>query len=395
MGLKNSWTPLFCVNFLTVFNDNFLKWLVCFVSIKWIASNHESIVIAVASASLVLPFIFLSPLAGLLSSKYDKRNVMIWGKIAEVPIVIIGVLGFSIQSLALVLLGVFLLGIQSALISPSKYGLIREVKGDKGISFGTGAMEMLTFMGVLSGTFFASLVSDNYNVWVLSSVLFVVAVIGFVLSLFLKREVQEKESFHHEGINPITFIRNSYRQAQQIPGLNIVILGLSFFWLVGALIQMTLKVYCPTILHLTDIETGFVMALAAIGIGVGCFVTGILLKYGVMRMFVLIGAIGMVASLVVVYFFNLDSIFFSLIVFMLAFFAGMYKVPLNAWIQHNVKGKMLGDMLAYENICEFSFILISSFLFYAFDCVTVFLVMAVLTFLVALYLHVKVPKAIN
>ena len=54
---KNPWWPLFITNFLSVFNDNLIKFLVIFVGISWVSGDNQSTVISVASAMLVLPFI--------------------------------------------------------------------------------------------------------------------------------------------------------------------------------------------------------------------------------------------------------------------------------------------------------------------------------------------------
>ena len=388
---KTSWFPLFSMNFLTVFNDNLLKWLVCFISIKWITTVSESTIIAIASAMLVLPFIFLSPLAGKFSVKYEKKKVMIIGKIAEIPIMLLAVCGFIFHSIYMVMAAVLLLGIQSSLFSPSKYGLIRDVGGDEGISFGTGTMEMLTFLGVLLGTFLASFISEHYSLYIIITLLLMVAVAGLVSTLSIKANESEPNKVYNESVNPITFMRESYRKAQSIPGLNYVILGLSFFWLVGALLQMALKVYCPTILHLSDIETGIIMVVAAVGIGLGCFLTGIISKNTVKIALVPIGAIGMIVFFFLIYVVNPGAIVFGVFVFLTAFFSGMFKVPLNAWIQSNVKGRMLGDILAYENICEFGFILISSLIFYVCDPRTIFIVLFALTLFIAVILFRKIP----
>ena len=388
---KTNWFPLFSTNFLTVFNDNLLKWMVCFISIRWVTTVAESTVIAIASAMLVLPFIFLSPLAGKFAVKYEKRKVMIIGKIAEIPIMIIAALGFAFHSIYLVMAGVLLLGIQSSLFSPSKYGLIRDVGGDVGISFGTGTMEMLTFLGVLMGTFLASVISEHYNLVLVMSLIIGVAIVGLFTTIMIKADESEPNRNYNESVNPIRFMIHSFKQAQSIPGLNFVILGLSFFWLVGALLQMDLKVYCPTVLHLTDIQTGIIMVDAAIGIGLGCFITGIISKNTVKISLIPIGALGMILFFSLIYIINPGAILFGVFVFFTAFFSGMFKIPLNAWIQSNVKGRMLGDILAYENICEFGFILFSSLIFFLFDPKTVFLVLFALTLFIGIILFMKIP----
>lgn len=388
---KTNWFPLFSTNFLTVFNDNLLKWLVCFISIRWVTTVAESTIIAIASAMLVLPFIFLSPLAGKFAVKYEKRKVLIIGKITEIPIMILAAFGFAFQSIYLVMAGVLLLGIQSSLFSPSKYGLIRDVGGDKGISFGTGTMEMLTFLGVLMGTFLASIISEHYNVVLVMSLIISVAIVGLFTTLMIKADESEPNKNYNESVNPIRFMIHSFKQAKSILGLNYVILGLSFFWLVGALLQMNLKVYCPNVLHLTDIQTGIIMVVAAVGIGLGCFITGIISKNTVKISLIPIGALGMIIFFSLIYIINPGAIVFGVFVFFTAFFSGMFKIPLNAWIQSNVKGRMLGDILAYENICEFGFILFSSLIFYYFDPKTIFLVLFALTLFIGIILFMKIP----
>lgn len=388
---KTNWVPLFSMNFLTVFNDNLLKWLVCFISIRWITTVNESTIIAIASAMLVLPFIFLSPLAGKFSVKYEKRKVMLVGKIAEIPIMMLAALGFVFQSIYMVMGGVLLLGIQSSLFSPSKYGLIRDVGGEEGISFGTGTMEMLTFLGVLLGTFLASFISDHFSVIIVICLLIGVAILGLISTYLIKANEPEAQKNYKESVNPIWFIKHSFKQARGIRGLNPVIFGLSFFWLVGALLQMDLKVYCPSVLHLSDFETGIVMVVAAVGIGLGCLITGLISKNKVKIVLVPIGAVGMIVFFALIYIIKPGAVLFGVFVFLTAFFSGMFKVPLNAWIQSNVKGRMLGDILAYENICEFGFILISSLIFYLFDPQTVFVVLFALTLFIAIILFFRIP----
>jgi len=43
--------------------------------------------------------------------------------------------------------------------------------------------------------------------------------------------------------------------------------------------------------------------------------------------------------------------------------AGFFKTPLNAWMQVNVKGRRLGDAVAYNNMMNFVFILFSAAIF--------------------------------
>jgi len=276
MEKKTNWLPLFITQFLGVFNDNFLKSLICFISVLWLAEGNESLLISVASALIIIPFLLFSPLAGRMAKTMSKQKIVAYSKLAEIPIMLIAIAGFAISSIETVLASVFLMGLQSAIYSPSKYGLIRDIGGEEQISFGTGTMELLSFTGVLLGTMVAGLVSDRpeEQLHILSVGLLGIAVIGWISSLRIKAEEEPPDETSKDSINPVIFFINSFKWAKSLKGLNITILGLASFWMIGSLLQMNLLVHCPTVLGMTNTETSMTIAMVAIGIGLGCFVAG-------------------------------------------------------------------------------------------------------------------------
>jgi acyl-[acyl-carrier-protein]-phospholipid O-acyltransferase/long-chain-fatty-acid--[acyl-carrier-protein] ligase len=391
MKQRTNWFPLLSTNFLGVFNDNLLKYMVVFIGIAWAHSNNNSMIVAIASAMLVLPYIFFSPYAGKLALKHDKTKIFRVMKIVEIPIALFASIGFFTQNLYIAMSGVFLIGLQSAIYSPSKYGLIRDVGGYEGISFGTGAMEMFTFAGVLLGTVVASLVSDHYSVWLASGLLVGIAVAGYLTCITIKVKESAPLEISDASINPIKYAMQSIKFAKSIPGLNIVIVSLSTFWMIGSLLQMNLVIYCPEHLGMSNIETGIVMSAAAIGIGLGSYLAGVFSNRKVELGLVPIGSAGMVITLGGVYIFNPGGYIFIAAIFLAAFFTGLYKVPLNSWIQDRVKGRMLGDILAYCNLLDFVFILISAGIFALmsafFDTRTIFIVIAVIMIAITVLLY--------
>lgn len=65
---------------------------------------------------------------------------MITARVAELILVALGSIGFYIENVYIVMAGIFLLGLVSTLFSPSKYGLIRDIGGNEGLSYGTGTL---------------------------------------------------------------------------------------------------------------------------------------------------------------------------------------------------------------------------------------------------------------
>ena len=396
MAKRKNWFSLFFTNYLGVLNDNFLKTLACFICIAWVGKENESMVVTLASAALVIPYLLFSPLAGRLAKIYKKRKIVVWAKFAEMLIMVVAAAGFLMHSTVLVLSSILLMGLQSALFSPSKYGLIRDIGGEEGISYGSGAMEMFVFVGILTGTLMAAFLSESVTIPVLCVILFGVALLGWLSSLTIRANESEPMKESHETLNPVKFVKDMFVRALAFKGLNWVVVGLATFWFIGSMIQMVLIVYCRSDLGMSDSETGIVMSLAAVGIGAGCYLAGVLSRRDVELGLVPYGGITTGVTLLAIFLFDAHGVTFAILVFLAAFFSGMFKVPLDAWIQANVKGRELGDMLAYSNLITFLFMLMASGCFggmtMLFDTKYVFIFLAVLTFTITVVLFLCVEK---
>ncbi len=366
------WLPLFTTNFTGVLNDNLIKTLIGFVCVAWIGNNSKSTLVSLAAGLLVLPYIFLSPWSGKLAKEYKKNKIIQMAKLAEIPIVAIASLGFIFENIYLVLLAMFLMGLQSCLYSPSKYGIIRDIGGTKGISFGTGSMEMITFVAVLLGTFLGGVISDidlekhhllNKQIITLTSSLLLLAFIGWITSLFLHPKESNTEDDSDDTLNPFKFPFRWYHWSKTIRGLNYSVLGLSVFWFIGSIIQMNLYIYCEEKLHITNTETGTIMALVAIGIGLGCYLAGVFSNHKVNTRLVILGGIGMFITMLLILILPTNRSIFTILIILFAFFAGFFKIPLNSFMQDKVKGRELGPVLAYNNQMVFFAILIASVVF--------------------------------
>jgi acyl-[acyl-carrier-protein]-phospholipid O-acyltransferase/long-chain-fatty-acid--[acyl-carrier-protein] ligase len=402
---KANWLPLFITNFLGVLNDNYLKYLVFFISTTWMMKDKESIVIMLASALFVIPYIAFSPIAGKLARDHSKAKIIQRAKLYEIPIMAIASLGFIMHSVTITMFAIFLMGLQSCLFSPAKYGIIRDIGGKEGIPFGTGAMEMLTFMGVLIGTYIAGITSDislidslaPYRTIIVCCALILFAVLGWLLSLKIAPKETVPDDEDETTLNPITFLIRSYKWSRQIRGLNSVIMGLATFWAIGSLLQMNITVHCRNVLELSDTATSSIMALVAIGIGAGCYITGVISNKQVKMYLVPIGGIGMLICVASIFIFNPETTLFTVLIVLTAFFAGVFKIPLNAFIQDRVEGRKLGLILAYNNLMLFTFILLSAGIFGVVetiaDSLMVFGAVTAITLVITIVAWFKIPGA--
>ena len=359
-----NWIKLFSLNFVGVLNDNFMKHSIIFVATLWNLPSYlnKSTIISIISASLVIPYILLSPYAGDIAQRYNKQKIINLMKWLEIPITLIAFIGFYFQSIIILTLAILLMGIQSCIYSPAKYGLIRDVEGEKKVAFGSGVFEMMAFLGILLGTLFAGYTADHYTSWTVGAIMIILSIIGVSLSRSLKinEEVNIKEK---ENYNPIIFLRDSYRFTRNFANLNSAIFGASLLWLVGGLLQMNVILHCTNTLSMDNTNSGIVLAMAAIGIAIGCSVTGIILKNNNPNVFIISGLLGVALCMLSIIIFKPENYVLHLLIFLTGIFGGLFQVPCLTIIQKAPIGKKLGSVLAYVNLLTFIFVLIGAGIF--------------------------------
>jgi len=362
---RNTWTPLFVSNFLGVYNDNLVKNCIIFIAVGWAMPRWmtQSQLISMVSASLVVPYLFLSPWAGRLAVIYSKKSVFRLCKLLEIPVLALACVAFWYQWVMVAVFSVLLMGILSCMYSPSKYSLIRDIGGEEGVSFGSGIFEMMAFLGILIGTVTASVISDNYQPWKVFSLFIGLAILGYLVTRSIRaHELPENK----EGIgtlNPIRFVIDSFRFARTHGDVNSAVFGASAFWLIGGMLQMNLVIHCKQVYLASNTTTGMVMACAAIGIALGCWAAGRISGNKVKKGLILIGIGGMSILFFILTFFHISLWFFVLCVFTVAFMGGLFQIPCLSMLQNSNLGRKLGDMIGYLNLITFVFVLLGTFFF--------------------------------
>lgn len=363
---SRNWLFLFSSNFVGILNDNFLKNSIIFWGMTW--GTHSWLTLSqltsFVAAGLVLPYLFLSPLSGRMAVKYSKQTVFRRCKIAEFPIVLLACVAFWMQWIFVAILSVFLMGIQSCLYSPSKYGLIRDIGGEKGIPFGSGMFETVAFLGILVGTVVASVMADHSDLPYICLLFLALALCGYLFTRAIHVEELPFEREQTGSLNPLKFLKHSFLFAKRIPDINIAVFGVSMFWLIGGVLQMNIIIHCKQYLLLSSTATGMVMAVAATGIASGCLISGRMIKRYRNRRVLLTGLVLMILFLSLLILLNPEPFLLALLIFLFALAGGLFEVPCLAMIQQANIGRKLGDMLAYMNFVTFLFILAGSALFW-------------------------------
>ncbi|MCQ2391277.1 MAG: MFS transporter [Kiritimatiellae bacterium] len=359
---RKSFLPLFVTNFFGVANDNFLKTLASFVLLGWVADERtRAVLMGITAAALVLPYILVSPLADRLTVLFPKCSIVRLAKVAELPIIALAVAGLYCHSISLTVGAIVLMGLQSALFSPAKYALVRDIGGEERISTGMGGMEGVSFLAVLGGTVAAAFVADLTDPRFGYAILVGCALCGVSASLGLRADEQKSHALH--AISPLRFLRRARRMSKRQEGLPEVISTLCVFWAVAAMLQQGIIVYGTQVLSLDSTHTGALLVLAAVGIVTGQVTAGF-----VDRRHALIGWVpyfGILAAsmLLALYAIPFPPVAFGCVLGVVALILGFFKLPLDAEIQRMVKGPRLNTILAYFNQISFLYMFAASILY--------------------------------
>lgn len=362
MDVQKKYPFLLVTNFFGVLNDNFLKTITGFLAISWVAQDIVGVVISAAAGALVLPYVFLSPLAGVLAKKYDRKAIVKWGKIAELPIMALSIIGYVLQNPWIILSSILCMGIQSCLFSPAKYSLVRDICGEEKLSQGMGMMEGISFLGMLTGTVLAAFIAeDTQDLSTLYVLLMSFAIIGLAFSYFIpKVKVQQVEEESNDSIRPIKSLVTNWKNANKYKGLNTTTIVLSVFWWLVASLQIGLVIYCNQIMGLSSTKTGILLSFAAIGISIGSIISGYIFKNNYRKASVVISGLIVSICSLFIFFHQMTFTPFAITLVIMAISAGFFKVPLDTSLQQKAKGSFLSIALAMFNQVSFIFILLAS-----------------------------------
>lgn len=284
--------------FFGAFNDNLFKQLVMLDCLDQASQGGRDL----QGLGLVLfsvPFIGISGFAGFLSDRFSKRTIIVLCKMAEVVIVLLGMIGFLLHSLPFLLAVLCLMGAHSAFFGPSKYGILPEMLRNQDLPRANGMILMATFLSIIFGLTAAGTAKYFFSstLWLASLPCLVIALLGLGTSLAIRPTPVAQPDLKFDA-SSLLIAPQTRQLLKNSPKLLGVLLMSSVFWFVGG------TIYPPAInalakeqFHLDDLITGMMAASTGVGIAIGCVVAGILSKNRVRGWIVRLGAWGITISL--------------------------------------------------------------------------------------------------
>jgi len=385
---KRGFLSLIVAQFFGAANDNILKGVLIYMVIDgaWagrLGLGGQGIV----SICFTLPFILFSGYAGQFSDRNSKRYVSILVKVIEIPIAVLGLIGFWIGSLWISLLALVALTCQSAFFGPAKYGMIPELVESRDLSRANGTINMMTNIAVIVGTLAAGAIADAYSplpkpnepepppvLWLPGAVLIAVAIAGLVAILFMSR-LQPGDRTVKYHLNPVATYITAIRDMARSP-LLMVMLAWGYFYFLAGLALLIIPEYTIVLkpFHATRTEVSVLLGVMGVAIGLGSALAGLLSGHAIRPQLIPIGAAGLTLFFILLGIIppmvpNLAPMWrivaspISVFIFGAGMSAGFYIIPLQALLQRLSPGNERGRMLGTANGISFTFLLLASVLY--------------------------------
>ena len=289
--LSRRFAPLFWCQFFAAFNDNFLKTALVFVVLFHLNARDAEALITLASAIFIAPFFFLSALGGELADRYDKALVAQRLKFIEIFVAALAAWGYVQASLPLLYGALLGFGILAALFGPIKYGILPDHLRREQLPTGNALVEGATFVAILLGTIAGGLAARGQG----SHVLFAALVIGFAIACWLSARLIPATGEGAPGLrisaNIATSTAAMIRHLRADPRLWWGAMVTSWFWLVGIVVLSLLPPLIKTLIGGNEDTVVAYLAIFTIAVGAGSGLAAAIARGRIMLRTTLVGAL--------------------------------------------------------------------------------------------------------
>jgi len=410
--------PFFIVQGLGAFNDNvYRQAIIGLLFYLGVAESERTLYTNLAPALFILPYFLFSALAGQIAEKLEKSRLIVITTTMEIVIMTLAAVGFLTESLPVLLVALFCTGLQSTLFGPVKYSVLPSVLRPEELTGGNGLVEMGTSMSILTGMIVGGLVftlAGTHGPIVAATAVIALAICGNLAARMIPK-VDAGAPDLKINWNPIPESLAVLRMARKQKAVRNAILGVSWFWFVGTILTAQLPSYAVTNLGGEPTLYIFALALFSVGTGVGSLLCEKLSARTVEIGLVPLGAFGMTAFLLDLYFarageataqglsviqFVHQAGSFRIIIDLLGIglFTGFFVVPLFALIQSRTPKSEMSRVFAALNIQNSGFIVAAAVLglltqrLLGWTIPQLFLALAIANAVVAIYIFTIVPE---
>ncbi len=263
--------PLFWAQFLSAFNDNAVKnALVLMIAYRADATAQMSaqILIPLAGGLFILPFFLCSATAGQLADQHDRAWLIRLIKLSEIALMLAAAAGVVAGSTVLLLAVLCAMGIEAALFGPLKYAILPDLLAPGELLLGNALVEAGTFVAILLGTIAGVLIAGRHGAAVVAALIVAVSLAAWAASLGIP-PTSPAAARAPLRWNLFAATAQVIREAAGARVPFRAMLGISWFWLAGAVYLSQFPSYVRFTLGGAEAVVTLFLTVFSIGIALG------------------------------------------------------------------------------------------------------------------------------
>ncbi|MDX2094851.1 MAG: MFS transporter [Alphaproteobacteria bacterium] len=257
---------------LGAFNDNFYKNALVIITTYSLAAKmgvEPATLLSVAAAAFILPFFLCSGIAGEIADRVPKHRLVRILKATELVLVLMAIAALFSQHTWALLLTLFMLGMQAAVFGPVKYSILPELVRKEELLLGNAMVEGGTFLSILLGTLVGGLlILRPHGIEIVSFILLTASLLG-LWAAWRVPVTHVKSSGLKINYNIFVSTWRMVRHAFENPGLIFPILGISWFWAIGATYLTQIPVFTKEIIGADEKVVTLFNGVFTVGIALG------------------------------------------------------------------------------------------------------------------------------
>lgn len=273
--------PMIACSCLSAFNQNFFKnaFIILITYRLAEATGHQAAtIISIAQALFILPFFLFSGIAGTLSDHFPKQRVVLFLKLTEVGLYLAALACLASGNIWALMSVIGLIGTQAAFYSPVKYAILPSLLKPHEMVAGNGINEAGTYLAILTGTMLGGLlILREHGTLMVGTITIVIALMGVWASRYVPDNAPGNPALP-VSLNPISTTWHMLKHAIQHKRTFAAILGISWFWTLGALYLLQLPLLAKNVFGLDETIVTMLYAAFSIGICIGSLLCHRLLK---------------------------------------------------------------------------------------------------------------------
>lgn len=365
---KWSVAAVLLVQALNAFGDNLVKLLIIGLALGVAAESAIGKEMQVyLSIVFSAPYIILAPLAGYLSDRFSKNRVILVMQVVQL-FCFVGFI-FALRSRAgeaslWWCLGLFTcVAVQSAIFSPARTGIMKELVGTASLGRVNGLLQMLMMLGILAGIgmggwLYKALRDRGYDAW--DAALYplygcaLLSVLQIIVSLTIARTPNQPQVKYEHSLwyAHLTQLGAAFRTRS----VGLAVSGMVFFWFmsysVGTIMVGLGKELYPGDDAKATFEVSLMSGIVGIGVMLGGAIGGFICRKKIELGVVPLAGLGIAVALIAGWLLPLGSTGLYLALGMVGLCGGIFLVPLSAFVQDRAPPDERARILSAGNLLD-------------------------------------------